>query len=175
MFYMNPANVTRSRLRSLGKMRNPAMKFRANRISLHFLIFLSSFSVINIIVFQTNSKLTLCSFILLVVFNQNKIFKKKKKRQNVMECIVLGKKMTRALFLAKLCHDFPLKERKKKRDFAVFQTVRAHKIKKVIAHLGAGQQVLKTQPRAEPCSGSSSWHTCIFTFHLYSSYLHLHV
>lgn len=122
MFYMNPANVTRSRLRSLGKMRNPAMKFRANRISLHFLIFLSSFSVINIIVFQTNSKLTLCSFILLVVFNQNKIFKKKKKkRQNVMECIVLGKKMTRALFLAKLCHDFPLKERKKKETLLFFR------------------------------------------------------
>lgn len=40
--------------------------------------------------------------------------------------------MTKALFLAKLCHDFPLKERKKKkkRDIAVFETVRAHKIKK---------------------------------------------
>lgn len=175
MFYMNPANVTRSRLRSLGKMRNPAMKFRASRISLHFLIFLSSFSVINIIVFQTNSKLTLCSFILLVVFNQNKIFKKKKKKTKRDGMYCLRKKNDKGSIFSKTVSWFPFKGKKKKRDVAVFQTVRAHKIKKVIAHLGAGQQVLKTQPRAEPCSGSSSWHTCIFTFHLYSSYLHLHV
>lgn len=175
MFYMNPANVTRSRLRSLGKMRNPAMKFRANRVSLHFLIFLSSFSVINIIVFQTNSKLTLCSFILLVVFNQNKIFKKKKKKTKRDGMYCLRKKNDKGSIFSKTVSWFPFKGKKKKRDVAVFQTVRAHKIKKVIAHLGAGQQVLKTQPRAEPCSGSSSWHTCIFTSHLYSSYLHLHV
>lgn len=49
-----------------------------------------------------------------------------------MEFIVLGKKNDKGSIFSKTVSWFPFKgkKKKKKRDIAVFQTVRAHKIKK---------------------------------------------